>query len=197
LLELEGFAEKKADNIIASIEASRSRPLARLITAIGIRGVGEVAAADLARDFADLDQLSRASVGDLQSIEGIGPNIAQGIVDWFSRPANQQVLEKLRQAGVWPRAERAFATGETNGPFAGKTFVVTGTLPTLSREAAKEYIQDRGGKVTDSVSKKTSYLVRGDNPGSKLDKAQSLGVPILDEAGLRRLAGETVESSSG
>jgi DNA ligase (NAD+) len=188
LLALDGFADKKADNLIQSIEDSKSRPLARLIIALGIRGVGEVMANDLARVFPDLDALAAASLADLLSIEGVGPNIAQQILDWFARPANRQVLEKLRLAGVWPQAgSTARVSGLTQG-LNGLTFVVTGTLPSLSREAAKEYIQAHGGKVIDSVSEKTSYLVLGENPGSKLAKAQSLGVPVIDESGLRRLA---------
>lgn len=190
LLQLEGFAEKKADNLLQSIETSRSQPLSRLITALGIRGVGEVVAADLSRYFTDLDLLSRTTLEDLQTIEGIGPNIAQAIIDWFARPANRLVLEKLRKAGVWPRAAIIPPPAAGSQPWSGLTFVVTGTLPTFSREGVKEYIQAHGGKVTDSVSKKTSYLVVGEAPGSKLDKARELGVPILDEAGLRRLAGE-------
>ncbi len=189
LLKLEGFAEKKADNLLQSVEASRSRPLARLLTALGIRGVGEVAAADLAQAFGSLDALMAARLEDLQTVEGIGPNIAQAIVDWFERPGNRQVLTKLRAAGVWPAAQKVAAMGPA--PLAGMTFVVTGTLPTFSREEAKAFIEQHGGKVTDSVSKKTSYLVLGENPGSKLDKARSLGVPVLDEAGLRALAGES------
>ena len=189
LLGQEGFAEKKADNSLQAIDASRSRPLARLINALGIRGVGEVMANDLAHHFSNLDQLSNATEDELQSIEGVGPNIARAIVDWFARPANRQVLEKLRAAGVWPR--RAVSEEEEGArPFAGLTFVVTGSLPGLSREEAKEFIQAHGGKVTDSVSKKTSYLVLGENPGSKVDKARSLGVPILDENDLRRIAGD-------
>jgi len=187
LLKLEGFADKKADNLLAAIESSRSQPLARLITALGIRGVGEVVAADLARYYPDLEALSRASTEDLQSIEGIGPNIAETIEDWFERSANQKVLRKLRQAGVWPHAERQVSAMPGEQPFLGLVFVVTGTLPTLSRDEAKEFIQMHGGKVTDSVSQKTSYLVVGEAPGSKLAKARELGVPILDEPGLRRL----------
>jgi DNA ligase (NAD+) len=186
LLKLEGFAEKKADNLLAAIEASRRQPLARLITALGIRGVGEVMAADLARVYPDLEALSRATLDELQTIEGVGPNTAQAIVDWFARPANRQVIAKLRAAGVWPRAE-APAQPVGAQPLAGLTFVITGTLPTMSREEAKEYIQAHGGKVTDSVSKKTSYLVAGEAAGSKLAKARELGVPILDETGLRKM----------
>jgi DNA ligase (NAD+) len=179
---------KIAENLLASIEASKSRPLARLIAALGIRGVGEVSAGDLASHFGNLDALSKAGVEDLQQIEGIGPNIAQGIVDWFSRPFNQKVLKKLKTAGVWPTGGRSKAESRKSDSFAGLTFVVTGTLPTLSRDEAKAFIESHGGKVTDSVSKKTSYLVLGENPGSKLDKAKSLGVKILDEAALKKLA---------
>lgn len=190
LLTLEGFAEKKADNLLESIDASRRRPLSRLINALGIRGVGEVMAADLARYFPDLDALARASREDLEAIEGIGPNIAQAIVDWFARPANRQVLGKLRAAGVWPRAASEPAREQAPQPLAGLTFVVTGTLPTFSREEVKEFIQSRGGKMTDSVSKKTDYVVAGENPGSKLDKAQALGVEVVDEGRLKKLAGD-------
>jgi DNA ligase (NAD+) len=187
LLELEGFADKKADNLLNAIQASKDQPLERVITALGIRGVGEVVADDLARYYPDLETLSRASFEDLQTIEGIGPNIAQAIVDWFARPGNRQVLVKLRAAGVWPRGKAAREGQESSLPFAGLTFVVTGTLAGFTREAIKEYLESRGGKVTDTVSKKTSYLVLGENPGSKLVKAQSLGVPILDEVSLLKL----------
>jgi DNA ligase (NAD+) len=189
LLSLEGFAGKKADNILDAVQVSRSRSLPRLVTALGIRGVGEVAAADLAEHFGSLDALSAATLESLQQIEGIGPNIAQGIVDWFSRPANQRLLARLRAVGVWPQHAAARPAGPQ--PLEGLTFVVTGTLPSLSRDGARLFIQERGGKVIDSVSKKTSYLVLGENPGSKLDKARQLNVPILDEAGLRKLAGES------
>lgn len=188
LLTLEGFADKKADNILQSIAASKERGLARVITALGIRGVGEVGAAELARQFPDLEALSQTSVTELQQIEGIGPNIAQGIVDWFAIPSNQSVLKKLRATGVWPR--RQAPTDETTPrALSGYTFVITGTLLGFSREEAKAFIEAHGGKVTDSVSKKTSYLVLGAEPGSKIGKAQSLGVGIIDEAELRRLAG--------
>jgi len=187
LLELEGFAEKKADNLLQAINVSRQQSLARLITALGIRGVGEVLAADLPNYYTDLDELSLATVEDLQKIEGVGPNTSQAIVDWFSRPANTQVLLKLKAAGVWPQASASVRAVAEAQPLAGFTFVITGTLATFSREDAKEFIQKFGGKVTDSVSKKTSYLVMGENPGTKVDKARSLSVPILDEDGLRRL----------
>jgi DNA ligase (NAD+) len=188
LSDLDGFAEKRADNLIRAIHASRERSLARVINALGIRGVGETVAGDLAEGFADLGALAAATADDLQTMEGIGPSIAEAIVDWFRRPANRRVIEKLRKAGVWPRRAASARRGGRS-PLAGKTFVLTGTLPGLTREQAKELIVEHGGRVTDSVSARTDYLVAGGEPGSKLDKARSLRVPILDEAGLRRLLG--------
>ena len=181
---------KIADNLLASIEASKARPLSRLIAALGIRGVGEVSAADFARHFTDLDALSKASADALQAIDGIGPSVAESVADWFSRPFNKQVLKKLKAAGVWPQGGAA-AVGRTQASDAlsGMTFVVTGTLPTLTRDDVKEFIESHGGKVTDSVSKKTSYLVLGEDPGSKYEKAKSLGVKIIGEEELKKLAG--------
>lgn len=190
LLTLEGFARKKADNLLAAIEAARRQSLPRLLTALGIRGVGEVVAADLARYYPSLDDLGRARLDDLQRIEGIGPNIAEAIADWFARPANKNVLAKLKTAGVWPVHDASESGKQASDALSGMTFVVTGALPTLSREAVKEMIQQHGGKTTDSVSKNTSYLVVGENAGSKLDKARSLGIPILDEAGLMKMIGK-------
>jgi len=190
LLELEGFAEKKADNLLDAIDVSRGRSLERLITALGIRGVGEVVATDLARYYVDLDMLSQATVGNLESIEGIGPNIAQAIADWFANPVNKRVLRKLKAAGVWPRSEAGEQELGVERPLSKCTFVITGTMPNLSRQQVKEYINKHGGKVTNTVSKKTSYLVVGKNPGSKLEKAHSLDVAILDEGGLLGLVGE-------
>jgi DNA ligase (NAD+) len=188
LLSLEGFAEKKADNILAAIASSRSQSLSRLINALGIRGVGEVTANDLAMNFPDLEKLSLASVSELEMIAGIGPNTAQAIVDWFNRPANYRLLKKFRSAGIWPQAAaHGNLASSTPKLLEGQTFVITGSLPTFSREEARELIEAYGGKVTDSVSKKTSYLLLGENPGSKLSKAQSLGITIIDEAGLMKL----------
>ena len=186
LLKLEGFAEKKAENLLSAIAASRQQTLERLLIALGIRGVGEVMASDLARVFPNLAALNMASKDDLQQIEGIGPNIAQAIVDWFARPANQNLLIKLRQVGLDPQGEPRFMK-TSDLTLHEMTFVITGTMPSLSREEAKDLIERNGGKVTDSVSKKTSYLVLGENPGSKLEKAKSLGVPILAEADLLAL----------
>ncbi|GAB4529255.1 MAG: NAD-dependent DNA ligase LigA [Anaerolineae bacterium] len=186
LLALEGFAEKKVDNLLAAIEASKAQPLERVITALGIRGVGGVVARTLVRAFPSIDALAGARVEDLEMVEGIGPHIAQSVVDWFSRPRHQQVIDKLRQAGLRLQAE---IPAEGAGPLAGLTFVITGTLPTMSRDQAKAYIEARGGKVTGSVSGKTDYLLMGENPGSKLARAQSLGVKIITEEELRSLAG--------
>jgi DNA ligase (NAD+) len=187
LLELEGFADKKAENLLKSLEQAKAQSLNRLIAALGIHGVGEVMAGDLSRAFGDLSELSKVSADELQQIEGVGPNIAESIVDWFSQPTNQNLLKKLNAAGVWPVAKKNEKKKE--GALTGFTFVVTGTLPTLSRDGVKEFIESNGGKVTDSVSKKTSYLVLGENPGSKAEKAQTLGVKIINETELRKLAG--------
>jgi DNA ligase (NAD+) len=190
LLKLDGFAEKKADNLLEAIESSKDRSLARLINALGIRGVGEVMAGDLAKTYQDLDELANASFNDLQMVEGVGPNIAQAVLDWFARSANQEVLIKLRKAGVWPVEETVETSVAEMESLQGLTFVVTGTLQGFSRQDIKEFIESHGGKVNSSVSKKTSYLILGDNPGSKLAKAQAIGVAVLDENGLLRLAGE-------
>src|SRR5687768_6599839 len=180
---------KIADNLLASITASKSRSLARLITALGIHGVGEVSARDLARHFADLDALAKASAQDLQEIAGIGPSVAESVEDWFSNPVNKNVLKKLKAAGVWPKGIVGTKRTSSGGKFSGLTFVITGTLPTFSREDTKEFIESNGGKVTDSVSKKTSYLLLGEAPGSKYEKAQSLGVKFIGEGELKKLAG--------
>ncbi len=188
LLELDGFAEKKAENLLKSLEQAKAQSLNRLIVALGIHGVGEVMAGDLSRTFGDLSALSKVSVDELQQIEGVGPNIAESIVDWFSQPTNQKLLKKLKAAGVWPVMKKD--EKRKDGALSGFTFVVTGTLEGFTRDGIKEYIEQNGGKVTDSVSKKTSYLVLGENPGSKAEKAQALGVKIINETELRKLAGE-------
>ncbi|MEX2143203.1 MAG: NAD-dependent DNA ligase LigA [Anaerolineales bacterium] len=186
LLKLEGFAEKKADNLIASIQTSRTRSLEQLIYALGIRGAGGVASQLLARKYRDLDQLTKAKAHDIDEIPGIGPSIAQAIVDWFATQTNRNVLKKLKKAGFWPVSEPPKAPSGPQ-PFVGLTFVVTGTLASFSRKEARDFIERFGGKVTDSVSAKTSYVVVGEDAGSKLDKARQLGVETLDEKGLRAL----------
>jgi DNA ligase (NAD+) len=185
LLELEGFGEKKADNLLSAIEASKNQPLYRLIAGLGIRGVGEVAAQDLVRHYPNLDALSRASAEELESIEGFGPSIAENILEWFGTPENREMLSRLKASGVWPAADLAEEQGPQ--PLDRLTFVITGTLPTLSRSEAKALIESSGGKVTGSVSGNTSYLVLGADPGSKYDQALKRNVPILSEADLQHL----------
>jgi DNA ligase (NAD+) len=185
LLALEGFAEKKVDNLLTAIEASKSQPLERVVTALGIQGVGGVVARALMAAFPSMEALAGASPEELEAIEGIGPRIAHSVVDWFSRPRHQEVIEKLRRAGVRMQAEAAEALPQ---PLAGLTFVITGTLPTMSRDEAQAFIESHGGKVTGSVSKKTDYLLLGENPGSKLAQAQSLGTKLISEAELQKLA---------
>jgi DNA ligase (NAD+) len=160
--------------------------LHRLITALGIHGVGEVSAADLSRHFPSLDLMEAASGDLLQMVDGVGPNIAEAIVDWFSRQRNQKVLEKLKASGVWPQSS-AVNDPSTTGALTGLTFVVTGTLSGFTREGVKEFIESHGGKVTDSVSNHTSYLVLGEAPGSKVEKAKALGVKIIGEEELRQM----------
>ena len=182
LLELEGFAEKKAENLLGAITSSRQQSLARVINALGIRGIGEVTAADLTRYYPSLDDLQKATAEDLEQIEGIGPNIAQAVVDWFMRSTNQQLLEKLKKVGLWPVNTQGMieeSVGEK--PLDGLIFVVTGTLSGFSRTEIKDIIQKYGGKVSGSVSKKTSYVLAGESPGTKLDKAQELGVQVITE----------------
>jgi DNA ligase (NAD+) len=181
---------KIAENLLSSIETSKERPLSRLITALGIRGVGEVSAGDLARSFPDLDAISKARAEQLEELNGIGPSVAESVAEWFARPVNKAVVKKLKAAGVWPQGgETAQAKDRASNAFEGMTFVVTGTLPTLTRDSVREFIESHGGKVTDSVSKKTSYLVLGEEPGSKYEKAKSLGVKIIGEEELKKLAG--------
>ena len=185
LLQLPRMAEKSASNVLAAIEASKARGLARVLFGLGIRMVGGQNAAILAGDFGSIDALMAASEGQLLESEGIGAIIAQSVTLFFAQAPNRAMVERLREAGVdltAPLRERTPA-----GPLAGKTFVLTGTLPSLTREDASAMIVDAGGRVTSAVSKKTDYVVAGDEAGSKLSKAETLGVAILDEAGLRAL----------
>jgi DNA ligase (NAD+) len=187
LLELEGFAEKKVDNLLQAIESSKRQPLERLITALGIRGVGEVVSGTLVSRFRDLDELGQASYESLENIPGIGPNIAQAIVDWFQKSTNQELLNNLREAGLWPQAESEVNGESDQGPLQGLSFVLTGKLEKFTRSEMKKWIQSFGGRVVGSVSSKTDYLVVGEDPGSKINKAQDLGVTILSEEELLSL----------
>lgn len=182
LLALEGFGEKKAENLLEAINFSKQQTLARLINALGIRGVGEVMAETLASHFESLDSLGHCEIQDLKTIEGIGPNIAQAIVDWFDQPVNQDIIRKLKESGVWPKAEIDFKKGTADDlPLNGMIIVVTGTLEAFSREGIKTFIQQNGGKPAESVSRKTSFVLAGENPGSKREKAIELGIPIMGE----------------
>ena len=186
LLSLEGFADKKADNILRAIDVSRGQSLTRLINALGIRGVGETVAGDLAHHFQSMDALADATQEKLERIEGIGPNTATTIIDWNVQSANRRLLKKLREGDVWPVEEEGMVE-VTPQTLSGLTFVLTGTLPSLTRGEAKALIERHGGKVTGSVSRRTSYLVAGDTPGSKLERAREYGVSMLDEDSLLSL----------
>ncbi|WP_026431047.1 NAD-dependent DNA ligase LigA [Paracidovorax oryzae] len=185
LSSLDRMAEKSAQNVLAALEKSKHTTLPRFLFGLGIRHVGEATAKDLARHFGGLDAIIGATVEQLLEVNDVGPIVAEAIHTFFAQPHNGEVVEQLRACGVtWqegPPAER------TTLPLAGKTFVLTGTLPTLSREDAKERLEAAGAKVAGSVSKKTHYVVAGEEAGSKLAKAQELGVPILDEAGMLAL----------
>lgn len=187
LAALERMADKSAANLVAALEKSKDTTLARFLYALGIRQVGEATAKDLAKHFGSLDRIMDASVEQLLEVPDVGPIVAQSIRTFFEQPHNREVVEQLRAAGIrW--AEHAGAAADTGPkPLAGKTLVLTGTLPNLSREQAKEIIEAAGGKVAGSVSKRTHYVVAGEDAGSKLEKARELGVPVLDEAGLHAL----------
>ena len=181
LLSLEGFADKKAENLLEAIEASKQQPLNRLVNALGIRGVGEAMAEMLANNFGSIDGIADAGKETLESIEGIGPNIAQAIVDWFEQDSNKIIVERLKRFGLDPRIEIQPKNLKEDLPLYGLNIVVTGTLQAYSRDGIKALIKENGGKSADSVSKKTDYVVVGDNPGSKAEKAAKLGVPIISE----------------
>ncbi len=179
------MAAKSAQNILDALHHSKKTTLARFIYALGMRNVGEATAKDLAKHFGKLSTLMRASVQDLLNVNDVGPVVAESITNFFAEAHNQAVIAELLAAGVtWPETDgKQLATGH----LVGKTFVLTGTLPNLSRDSAKELVEAAGGRVTGSVSKKTDYVIAGSDAGSKLDKAQELGLVILDEAGLLEL----------
>ncbi|MDZ4103085.1 MAG: NAD-dependent DNA ligase LigA [Hydrogenophaga sp.] len=187
LLALDRMAEKSAQNILAALEKSKQTTLPRFLFGLGIRHVGEATAKELARHFGQLDRIMDASVEALSEVSDVGPVVAQSIRTFFDQPHNREVVEQLRACGVtWEEGEPAERAPQ---PLAGKTFVLTGTFPTLKREDAKAMLEAAGAKVAGSVSKKTDYVVAGAEAGSKLDKANELGVAVLDEAGMRALLG--------
>ena len=194
LVELERFAAKSAQNLVAAIAESKRRPLSRLIYALGIRHVGVTTAQLLARHFGTMDAMAAASAEEIESIHGIGHVVAEAVAEFFADPAATRLLEKLRAHGVRMEEPRTVAS---SGALRGKTVVITGTLPTLSRAEATKLVETHGGKVTSSVSKATSFVVVGDDAGSKLEKARALGVETIDEAELlRRVSQEPTTPAS-
>jgi DNA ligase (NAD+) len=184
LVALERFGEKSASNLLGQIEQSKKAELPQVIFGLGIPFVGERTAQVLARHFGSLDKIAAAGEAELDEVNEIGLKTASGIARWFREEHNQKVLEKLRQAGLKFEHRQARKRGDA---LAGKTFVLTGTLPTYSREEASRMIEDAGGRVTGSVSKKTDYVLAGADAGSKLEKARKLGVKVIDEDELRHL----------
>ncbi len=183
LLGLERMGDKSAQNVLSEIENSRKLPLERVIYGLGIRFVGERTAEFLAQHFGSLDAMMQASMEELQEVNEVGPRVGQSIYDFFQEPKNRELVQRLREAGLTFTGKKR----ERGTKLAGKTFVLTGTLASHSRDEAKKMIEDAGGKVTGSVSKKTDYVVAGADPGSKLDKARELGVNVIDEEGLLQL----------
>jgi DNA ligase (NAD+) len=188
LVALERFAEKSAENLVAAIAASKARPLSRLLFGVGIRHVGVQAAQLLARHFGTLEALMAATPAALGAVRGIGAIIAESVAAFFADPGARQLLTRLAARGLTMAEPDAV---EAHGPLSGQTVVLTGTLPALSRDEATALVEQAGGRVTSSVSRKTSFVVAGEEAGSKLEKARALGIPVVDEAGLRaRAAGD-------
>jgi DNA ligase (NAD+) len=183
--QLDRMADKSAQNIVDALEKSKGTTLPRFLFGLGIRHVGEATAKDLARHFGQLDRIMDASVEQLLEVNDVGPVVAQSIRTFFDQPHNREVVEQLRACGLhWEEGEPA---AQAPKPLAGRTFVLTGTFPTMSRDQAKDLLEAAGAKVAGSVSKKTDYVVAGAEAGSKLEKAQALGVDVLDEAGMLAL----------
>jgi len=189
IASLERMAKKSAANVLAQIAESKSRDLWHLIYGLGIRHVGERTAGILARHFGSLDRLASATVEELDDIHEIGLTMAQSIHDWFADPGNRELCERLTRAGVRTEHETSSPVAPANAKFAGRVFVLTGTLPRMTRDEARELIEANGGRVTGSVSKKTDYVLAGADPGSKLDKAKQLGVAVIDEAEFKKMLG--------
>ena len=187
LAALERMAAKSAANVLDQIEASKSRDLWQLIYGLGIRHVGERTAGILARQFGSLERLGQATVAELDEVHEIGLTMAQSIRDWFDDPGNKDLCRRLHEAGV--RTESSATGNRGDERFAGKQFVLTGSLPGMTRDEARALIEAGGGRVTSTVSKKTDFVVAGGEPGSKLDKAVQLGVPVIDEAEFKKMLG--------
>ena len=190
LSHLERLGHKSATKLIKSIQNSKSQPWSRVLYGLGIPHVGAVNAQTLAQAFPTVEALAQASPEEIAQIKGIGPEIAGAIAHWFQLKAHQDLIEQLQAVGVsLQRHPEAETVPESPQPLAGQTFVLTGTLPNLTRTQAKTLIEEAGGKVTSSVSSKTNYVVVGENPGSKQAKAEALAIPQLSEAQLRELVG--------
>jgi DNA ligase (NAD+) len=189
----DGELRENAKKLVANLEAAKERPLWRVLVALSIRHVGPTAAQALARDFGSIDAIRDATAEELASADGVGPTIAESIREWFAVDWHAQIVDKWARAGVRMEEERR---DEGPRPLAGLTVVVTGSLSAWSRDSATAAIQNGGGKVAGSVSKKTDFVVVGDNPGSKYDKAVSLGVPVLDEAGFAVLLEQGPDAAS-
>jgi DNA ligase (NAD+) len=189
LVQLDRFAAKSAEQLVEAIAASRAQPLSRLLFGLGIDNVGEIAARQLARHFGTMDALAAATEDDILAIHGMGGTIAKSVTDWFGNAGARRLIEKLRRRGL----TLAEPVQKSTGALKGMTFVLTGTLESLSREQATELIESNGGKVTSGVSKKTSFVVAGTDPGSKLEKAQTLGVKVVGEAELKALVDRGTE----
>jgi len=185
LLSLERFADKSAQNILDEIEHSKKLPLERVIYGLGIRMVGERTAQFLAEHFGSMEEIENASIEELQNVGEVGPKIAESIAEFFSNAANRKLVDRLGAAGLAFQGKKK----ERGTKLAGKTFVLTGTLAHFTRDEAKKLIEDAGGKVTGSVSKKTDYVVAGADAGSKLDKAKELGVSVIGEKEMEKLLG--------
>ena len=182
LLELDGFADKSASNTIEAIELSKRTPFSRVLLGLNIPDVGWVTAQSLARHFGSVDKLAAATQEEIVEVEGIGPERAEAIVEWFADDDNRALVDELRQLGL--RLEAGPEERPVEGPLTGSTYVITGTLESLSRDEARKALEAKGAKVADSVSKKTTGVVVGESPGSKAAKAEQLGVPVLGEAAL-------------
>jgi DNA ligase (NAD+) len=185
LLELDGFQEKSASNAISAIESSKQTPFSRVLLGLNIPDVGWVTAQNVARHFGSVDRLADASPEEIAEVEGIGPERAEAIAEWFSDKENRKLVEELKQLGL--RFEAGPEERPVAGPLSGETYVITGTLEGYSRDEARKALEALGAKVSDSVSKKTTGVIAGESPGSKLAKAEKAGVPILDEAALKKL----------
>jgi DNA ligase (NAD+) len=196
LAALERMGDKSVLNVLDAIDKSRSTTLPRFLFALGIRHIGEATAKDLARHFGNMDRLMDASEAELLEVNDVGPIVARSVRHFFDQPVHREVVEQLRAAGVhWP--DLVGTASEAHRPLLGKVLVLTGTLPSLSRDEAKDLIEAAGGKVTGSVSKKTHWVVAGEEAGSKLDKARDLGISVLDEAGLLALLAAPVGDQDG